>query len=597
MQDDWHLTPRFTVNLGLRYDIFGAFSSRQQPNTRFCFSCLNSYTGLPGEVQFSGHTPGFPAGSANVPSNYNDLGPRINFSWSPFANNKTVIRGGYDIFYSNEYEAINSIQTYINTPGWADDSYWTGSEDPSQCAPQSSHCVAWELGSTYAKGPLTVPPVPTNWKLPAQEYSQGYGGFMKSVVQPSHDPMIQSWVFQVEQQLPGNLGLTVGYDGNLGTHLLDGAYNYDHIPTSALEKYRESINSVVPITDFYSGNTAQALAQTYGAQDLPISELVTAYPFWPFVDDDQTFAGISEYDALDFRLQKQYSTGLQWNVAYTVSKDMVNPEAAYGALSGLTVDPIHNTRTGYAGGEFGALGLGQPFSVPWQNYSDIAGDRSEAPWDMPQILSIESTYQLPFGKGRRFNLRGLPNAILGGWQLGGMFAAQSGVPLSITGPCDGMTSLATGDCRPNLVGNPTSFSGPRTKAQQIKQWLNPAAFEPVFGNNQSFWASPNVNSNQWWQFATEGMTVTSARSPGFWNLDASLNKDFHVNERDYFELRWEVFNALNHQNLGLPNTHYCLPPGSDGQTNLVQQAGCTFGEITNVQTDPRAMEFALKFNW
>jgi len=54
---------------------------------------------------------------------------------------------------------------------------------------------------------------------------------------------------------------------------------------------------------------------------------------------------------------------------------------------------------------------------------------------------------------------------------------------------------------------------------------------------------------------------------------------------------------LNHMNLGLPNTSFCLPPGPDGQTNAVQQAGCSFGRITNIQTDPRSMQFVLKFLW
>jgi len=89
----------------------------------------------------------------------------------------------------------------------------------------------------------------------------------------------------------------------------------------------------------------------------------------------------------------------------------------------------------------------------------------------------------------------------------------------------------------------------------------------------------------------------AVRGPGFWNLDSSLMKDFHLTENRYVEFRWEVFNTLNHQNLALPNTTFCLPPNPDGSVDLVHQDGCTFGRITGVQTDPRNMTFALKFVW
>ena len=87
------------------------------------------------------------------------------------------------------------------------------------------------------------------------------------------------------------------------------------------------------------------------------------------------------------------------------------------------------------------------------------------------------------------------------------------------------------------------------------------------------------------------------RSPGFVNLDSSLSKQFHITEKTYFDFRWEAFNALNHQNLGLPNMNFCLPPTSSGGTDLVHQAGCQFGRITNIQTDPRSMQFGIKFSW
>ena len=122
-------------------------------------------------------------------------------------------------------------------------------------------------------------------------------------------------------------------------------------------------------------------------------------------------------------------------------------------------------------------------------------------------------------------------------------------------------------------------------------------WRPVFGGDQTFWANPDQTDSRWWRFGNAGLRLPGLRSPGFYNIDTSLSKQFHVTETAYFDFRWEAFNTLNHQNLGLPNTNFCLPPTASGGTDLVHQAGCQFGRITNIQTDPRAMEFALKFYW
>ena len=143
-----------------------------------------------------------------------------------------------------------------------------------------------------------------------------------------------------------------------------------------------------------------------------------------------------------------------------------------------------------------------------------------------------------------------------------------------------------------MIGDP-HFSGHRSKAEQIADWINPAAFEPAFG----LLGSLSPTDPQAWTFGNMKSRTDAIRGPGFWNLDSSLMKDFHLTEARYVEFRWEVFNTLNHQNLGLPNTTFCLPPNPDGSVDLVHQAGCTFGKITGVQTDPRNMTFALKFFW
>jgi hypothetical protein len=146
------------------------------------------------------------------------------------------------------------------------------------------------------------------------------------------------------------------------------------------------------------------------------------------------------------------------------------------------------------------------------------------------------------------------------------------------------------------VGDP-SLSNSRSKAERTANWINSAAFEPVYGSDQNFWANPDPADDRWWRFGTSGAYLPGLRAPGFWNLDTSLVKEFHLTEQRFFQFRWEMFNALNHQNLGLPNTNFCLPPGPNGETDAVRQAGCSFGRITNIQTDPRSMQFALKFYW
>jgi hypothetical protein len=63
------------------------------------------------------------------------------------------------------------------------------------------------------------------------------------------------------------------------------------------------------------------------------------------------------------------------------------------------------------------------------------------------------------------------------------------------------------------------------------------------------------------------------------------------------QFRWDLYNALNHQNLGVPNGNWCLPPNADGSTDAIHVFGCQFGKITNIQTDPRSMQFGIKFSW
>jgi hypothetical protein len=581
VQDDYRITPNLTLNIGLRYDIFGSYKTRQHPDVRACLTCTDPLTGLPGFVQYEGD-PGFPMNSDIRPPNFNDFGPRINFSWTPFSDRKTVIRGGYDLYFSNAYSAINSSQAVENSSGYTYRAEWLGNAASPGCAIYSGQCAAWSLDNTDPKGPLAIPP-PSSTGSPAQHHAPLYLESMNSMEKPTRDPSVQMWTLQVQRELPGNMLVTVGYVGSHGTHLVGDTWSNDtNLHTADKLKYKTALGAVVPITDYFSGQAAAGLAQIYGATSLSRSQLLTSFPQYSWIGGTAKFNANSIYHALQIRLQKRYSYGLNFDVAYTWSKSIQSADA--GSLDATVIDPIHFGRTGYVGGRTGSLGNAN-MGFSYQAWDNIKEDRTLAFNDIPQILNFSTSYELPFGVSRKFvNRKGPINLLIGGWNLTGNFHAEKGVPLGISGPCDQLT------CRPDLIGNPSAVPG----GQNQNQWINGLAFTPPWGSST---VAPDASADNSWLFGTAGLRLPGLRSPGYWNLDTSLTKKFNVTESKYFEFRWEAFNALNHQNLGMPNTGFCLPPNADGSVDAVHQAGCSFGRITNVQTDPRTLAFALKFYW
>jgi hypothetical protein len=596
-QDDFRVSNSFTLNIGLRYDINGYFKTRTGPMSNFCLSCPNSLTGLKGKMVYWGD-PEFPDGTDMAPANKNSIGPRVNFSWTPFHDRKTVIRGGFDMFYTNAGNSFNNVgQGIASGPQWQLFLNYSNSFYPNQCASLTGQCVAFPLSDTTVdKATLTQPPVPAD-RLPlAAHKDPSLGAAQIQFYYPaSHDPYMLMRSFEVERELPWDMLVDVGYVGSAGRHLAGDTFRqFSYVHTADKIKYQTATYATVPITDYFSGATAAALQNVYGTSTLPRNLLLSDYPFFGSLITQTLFNGASDYNGLNVKVQKRFSQGLNFIAAYTFSKKINSSSTAQ--LASQLLDPIHTSRPGLVGGRIGATPTGSinggangTLGAYYQDPDNEAADRAVAVDDITHMFNLAASYDLPVGRGRPLlaNSNAIVNALLGGWRLTGNFSAQSGVPLYVSGPCNGLT------CRPNLVGDP-SLSHGRPKTELEADWINASAFQPVYGNDQSFWANPNPNDPRWWQFGTAGAFLPGLRAPGFWNLDSSLVKEFHITEQRYFQFRWEMFNALNHQNLGLPNTNFCLPPGPNGETDTVHQAGCSFGRITNIQTDPRSMQFALK---
>jgi hypothetical protein len=179
--------------------------------------------------------------------------------------------------------------------------------------------------------------------------------------------------------------------------------------------------------------------------------------------------------------------------------------------------------------------------------------------DVRHNMILSATYDLPWGKDRRWgsDWSGAKNAILGGWKLGGIFQARTGLPVTVI---DGRARSLQGERgaeRPNCIGDP------KPADQSIDHWLDIGAFEAAalgtFGN----------------------CPVGVARGPGYSNLDLVLSKGFQMGGNRNLEFRVEAFNALNHPSFGAPARDISVPN--------------TFGTITNTVSSPRVVELAVKF--
>jgi hypothetical protein len=236
---------------------------------------------------------------------------------------------------------------------------------------------------------------------------------------------------------------------------------------------------------------------------------------------------------------KRAAHGLTVLASYTWSKEMSNINASDS--------PIGTSNT-----------------TSIQNVYNVAAERSVSELNIAQSFVMNTTYELPFGRGKMFggNAGTAVNKFIGGWKLNGIWTEQTGAPLMLTAA---ITGIANG--RPNSTGVSPVIQGKRPNAQRVSAWFNKAAF-----------ATPPA-----YTFGNVRRTFTGVLGPGLQNLDSSLIKDSQF-EKFNVELRAEFFNVTNTPHFSLPDTG-------------VQDAA--FGAISGTVISPpqRELQFGLKISF
>jgi hypothetical protein len=229
--------------------------------------------------------------------------------------------------------------------------------------------------------------------------------------------------------------------------------------------------------------------------------------------------------------------------SYTFAKGTTNNRGFYGVFGGTGPQGVTSATEG----------------AYWQNTYDPDAEWGPMFHDVRHNFIFSATYELPWGRGRHWgsDWSGAKNAFLGGWKVGGIFQARTGLPITVI---DGRARSLQGERgaeRPNCVGDPVPSD------QSITHWLDINAFQAVplgtFGN----------------------CPVGVARAPGYTNVDLVLSKSFPLGGERSVEFRVETFNLFNHPSFGPPARDISVPN--------------TFGQITNTISAPRVIELVLKF--
>jgi hypothetical protein len=606
-QDDYKVSSKLTLNLGLRWDIYPSVREAHNIFTFLNPTGKNNITGNNGTLEFTGN--GDPSIFCNCtrPSSiwYKNIAPRLGMAYS--VDSKTVVRGSYNVNFargnwtsgsqSGSPSQVGLVPSGIVAPqqSGAPAFYW----DATSCPTGSLAGVP--CGFTTS---VLAPPAPPAGGASLAEFGTGNTGALglasngMSYFDPyrgSRTPEFLNWTFGIQRQITNNMTINVSYVGSQGHFLNVSGINpqRNNKLTSnyaALAGYNvttggvatpcsgSTCGNVANTTDLLTSKTTPAILGAGPGLGFPVPNQYTSgasfnnnsfyqyyvpFPQFLSVSDTTSFAGNTNFHALEITLSQRASHGLSFTVNYTYSKAM---------------DDVGT------------------FRLP----ENPRLDRSLSTTDQPQNFVAYSTYALPFGHGHIGGNNFWVNALAGGWNLAGIFTYHSGTPLVATGTgCAGNSIL--NQCMPNMVPgvkarqgsfgkNVTAASGSPNYYANI-QYLNPAAFTV---NNAGTLAQYGTQVGQITYVGNgpaDYVPGNAARigadnvwSMGTYDLDMTVRRTFAIYHEWKLAFEASAFNVPNHVVFGAVN-------GGVGGTTYGQVGAPSTGNL------PRDFQFSGRLSF
>ena len=540
-QDDWQLTPKLTVNLGLRWTLPLPYVEAQNRISWLNPNQTNPITNSPGALVFAGYGSGKCNCRTDVKTHYLTFGPRVGFAYHVHQN--SVVRGSFGIVnFNGAALGGGGLSFGVSTLGYT--------TSASKSSPDSgvNPAFVWDNGyPTYTHPPVFDSGLSTgfNTTTPGDQGGVGYDRPETA----GRSPYTENWSLTVEQQLPAAFVLQLSYGGSashfisqgggVGIYsdqidpsnlILGGLLTQDANPANIAAAQKILPSFKLPYANF-AGTIGQALR-----------------PFPQYDGSGANFAGMdpwanfgtSSYNALQTQLSRRMGNGLYVQAAYTWSKLMDQGAATVNFI-------VSPARSAYQ----------------WNH------ERSLSAGDTPHVISLAWVYHLPFGKGQNFVLNNeAANLVAGGWQLSAIQQYSSGQPLGTfyTGACN---VPYTGGCYADFAGNTVRVklgnigSGDPKTATYVNAnaFSDPAAY--TFGTTPRNGAYGLRNQ---------------------WNADEdlALAKDFSIYDRLTFRFQADAFNIFNRTVFGGLTTNIDSP---------------SFGQVTAQENTPRRLQLEGYFRF
>lgn len=569
-QDEWRVKPNIVLSYGLRYEYYSV--NREKDDRAVIFDAAT------GKLM--------PPGTELYKSSKSNFGPRLGFTWTPeFLGGKTVIRGGGGLYYGpGQYEdLIQPIESNVF---------------------RSSQSITNGLTTGTSAAVSTIGGIQTGFTPRAYDV-EGY----------QVPERVGQYGLSVQHQLPGNTVLTVGYVGSQGRNLFLRSITNRILSGNALIGPADILPSGVGVISRCSnalvagvctGNIAITTVREFDTVGKALTGgVIVNNPnsvLKPFGEIDyKTSGGRDRYDALQILVNRRFTSGLTLNAQYQFGKSYGNTQGSNEATTA-------------------------------QNPYSFAEEFGNNTFDIRQSANVTALYELPVGKGKKFDLGGMADALLGGWQVGGVYNGRSGSPITvlITRPdtvfqCNNaagcqlgganvangfvVSALPTTGVNSGFIGvlnTPGGNASRNTRRPDLVagvdpflelgnglRYLNPAAFTVP---------APGTYGN---------LPRNFLKGPTFHQFDLTLQKRFRITETTNIEFRSEIYNLFNKANFAnpvatLPNTlstattshqpgvpfSLANPTNAGTFGNITGTVGRTVGLGTN-----RQIQFALRLNF